>query len=120
MLKSEFEERFKTVVSYDEYEEIEKAYYGFEGNKNEFVDIMLSLLDNPKLMDCFLVTCAVNDNKHFLSECKDYRVQAWDEEGDTIMTSASHFHFLISAETFRKSRIGYWDNVVISDNRYLF
>lgn len=57
MMQSEFESRIQMFVSHDEYYEIEQAYYGFCGNKDEFCAIVKHLINEPILLDDFLRTC---------------------------------------------------------------
>ena len=62
MMKSEFEQMvvFNERITDGEYAEIEKAYYGFTGDKREFCETLNALVSNPYLMDLYLQTCYRN------------------------------------------------------------
>jgi len=76
MMYSEFYERTKTEVSYEEYHFIEESYYEFDGNKDEFCKAWLKDKKSGKWAVEMRLRKAIEDQK------KEYEAKLAEKEED--------------------------------------
>ena len=96
MMKSEFEARTLITVSSDEYEEIEQAYYGFQGGKDDFCAMVKANLDKPRMLDLFFVTCYRSDG-NLSYEDNRYRVTATTSDEEDTIEERYYYRFKFTA-----------------------
>ena len=95
MLYCEFTARCAVSVDGETYDQIEPCYYGFHGNKEQFIDIINALSVDPVLLDEFLLTCAYSDDEHY--DRSYYTLTAVDSDKGFNVIYKRQFAFRITA-----------------------